>query len=158
MEETADKPEQQTPVAATPLQQPPKKLLSTPVIAFAGIGILAILALTAFMLLQPKEVPTPLTPEQPTPARELTLTLDSPADQTLAVQDEILISGTTTPGATVAVYTEEDEVIVETDPAGRFETTVTLVPGINSLNINAFLPEGQEKSVSLTIVYDDEQQ
>lgn len=153
----ASPPAQKPPEAAQPPQQPSKKPISKAVLIFACVGIIAIVATIAIILMRPQEEPGIPVPAQPTQVPEVPLTLDSPSDQTLVVQNEILVSGTTMPDATVAVYTEDDEIILEADSTGRFETTVTLAPGINSLNVKAFSPTGEEKSVSLSVVYDNEQ-
>jgi len=89
-------------------------------------------------------------------AQALILAVNSPADGTLAVNNEILVTGITSPNTTVVIYTESDEVIVTSDANGKFESTVKLTSGINSLNIYAFGDDGSEKTVSLDIVYDQE--
>src|SRR3989337_419732 len=45
----------------------------------------------------------------------VTLALTSPTDGELAVDGEILVKGKTLPGATVTIFTEEDEAIVTAD-------------------------------------------
>lgn len=82
------------------------------------------------------------------------LTVDSPKDGELAIDGEILVTGRTNPDSTVAVFTETDETIVESDSSGYFETTVKLSQGINSLNVTAFGENGQEKTESIDVVYD----
>ena len=149
---------QTTPPVMAPAPQPRSHGVSKPILIFAGVGIIVTVILMAMLFLQPQTTPVSLTPTttvEETP-QELTLTLESPADGTLAVANEMLVRGTTTPGATVAVFTETDEIIVETDAYGQFETTVQLAAGINSLNITAYSEDGQEKTITLNVVYDEE--
>jgi hypothetical protein len=158
-----------TPVSS-PVEQPVEKPLAEPqeqekstqniskiIILIGVVIVLVALAVIAYMtFLKPKEtLPVSTIPVQPTP-QELTLVLVSPVDEALAVEDEILVSGTTLPNATVAIYTESDETSLEADATGAFETTVQLSPGINSLNVTSFTNDGQEKTVSLNVIYDNE--
>ncbi|MBI4129977.1 hypothetical protein HY468_01530 [Candidatus Roizmanbacteria bacterium] len=134
-----------------------KQTISKPVLVFGVVGILVGLLVIGYtMFLKPPKTPPIIQQpiQQPTPA-ELTLTLESPTDGTLVVENEILVQGTTN-GTTIAIFTETDETIVESTFDGRFETTVQLSPGINSLIITAYSAEGQEKTITLNVVYDDE--
>ncbi len=123
------------------------------------VVIVLVLALGTFLLIRVMQPSTPQTTSQPTQQEiieQIPLTLDSPSEGALAIEDEILVKGKTLPNATVAIFTESDEVLVVSDLDGLFETTIKLIPGINSLNITAFSEKGDEKSLSINIVYDDE--
>ncbi len=84
--------------------------------------------------------------------KTLTLTLDSPKDEELSVNNEILVKGNTLPNTTVVMFNETDEVTVDSDANGNFETTIQLAEGINSLTVTAFAEDGQEKSLTVDIV------
>ncbi len=88
--------------------------------------------------------------------QKLTLDLINPKDGELAVNDEILITGKTLPGATVAVFDEIDEATVVSNQDGSFETTLKLTMGINSITVTSYTDDGEEKSITLDIVYDAE--
>jgi hypothetical protein len=128
-----------------------------------GIVFIVLLVLLGggFLLaqqMQTKSVPAP-TVALPSPqviAQPLTLTLNSPKAGELAVNNEILVTGKTLPNTTVTVFTETDEAVVESDAAGNFETTMKLTSGINSLNVSAFSDSGEEKTVSMDVVYDSQ--
>ncbi|MBI4137322.1 hypothetical protein HY469_04635 [Candidatus Roizmanbacteria bacterium] len=141
---------------ATPAE-PVKKSTAKPLLLMIGIGLLIAAAVIAYLMMpkQQDTAPVVVAPMEE-PEEEISLTLESPADDALAVEDEVLVRGTTTPGATIAVFTETDEIIVESDENGHFETTVQLVQGINTLTVTAYSSEGQEKSITRTIVYDEE--
>lgn len=86
--------------------------------------------------------------------RQLTLNLESPSDGTLAVNNRILVKGTTSPNTTVVFYNDIDQSSVESDANGRFEGNLALAEGINSLVVTAFAENGEEKSVTVEIVND----
>ena len=84
----------------------------------------------------------------------LTLNLESPADETIVVSDRITVKGKTLPKTTVVFYTDSDANSIESDASGYFEGTINLSSGINTLTVEAFADNGEEKSISLDIVYD----
>ena len=65
----------------------------------------------------------------------------------------MLVKGQTLPNSTVVIYSNTDETDVESDASGNFEGTTLLATGSNSLVVTAFSDTGEEKSVSLDIVY-----
>lgn len=94
---------------------------------------------------------TPAPPVQP-----FILTIESPTDETVVTNNIVTIKGKTLPNITVMYYTETDDGTLESDVNGNFEATLTLVDGINTLTIMAFAENGEEKSVTLSIIYDSE--
>lgn len=95
---------------------------------------------------QPETTPQPTTPP-------LSLTLYQPEDETVIKQASIVFKGKTAPLATIAILTEEDELILEADADGNFETEVDLIDGVNEIIISAFDEKGNEVSKTLTLVY-----
>jgi hypothetical protein len=155
-------PTQHTPVTSVPpfstAHQSTKKGFSKGILVFAAGGILASL-LIVFLVPSLFSSPSPslfTETQQEKPAPELTLSLESPSDGVLSVNNEVVVRGTTTPGSTVTIVTESDDAIVEPDVYGIFETTVKLLPGINSLMVTAYASDGQEQSTTLTIIHDTE--
>ncbi|MDP3998732.1 MAG: hypothetical protein Q8P89_03915 [bacterium] len=86
----------------------------------------------------------------------LDLLIESPSDETLAEDSQIVVKGKTQPNTVVAFFTEVDQNSVESDSQGKFEGTIGLAEGINTLNITAFGEDGVEKNTALNIVYDTE--
>lgn len=86
----------------------------------------------------------------------LTLTLESPVDEQLFIGEELLVKGKTLPNIPVVVFTDTDTNSTESDEKGSFETTIVLAGGINSLTVSAFADNGEEKSLALNLVYDDQ--
>jgi hypothetical protein len=97
-----------------------------------------------------------VTPEVslPTPQKDLTLTLESPTDGTLATDGQIMVKGKTLPNTTVAFYTDIDDGSIESDSSGNFMGNVRLGEGINTLTVTAFSDDGNEKTTSMDVVYD----
>lgn len=123
--------------------KPSVKLIAILVVAVILVGG----SITALVNRQNRE--TPQAPQEVT--QPVTLTLTSPAEGDVAVDDEIVVRGKTLPNTTVVIYTQSDETSVESDENGNFEETILLVEGENTLTVTAFSEDGQEKSVSLNI-------
>lgn len=101
-------------------------------------------------------------PETPEVKEEITtspaplpvsLTVDSPKDASIVDEDKTVVSGKTDPKAILAIFTEEEEVIIEADENGKFETEIDLIEGANEITVVTFDEEGNEASQSMTIVY-----
>ncbi len=152
------KTEEQIKVASTtPAELSQKPSPKLPLI-FISVTIFLILAIGGFFLYKANSnqsdlFPSPTESSQPSTA-PLTLDLDSPAEGELAVNDEILVRGVTLPDTVVLAYTDTDDASVTSDDSGKFETTLVLAEGINTVNVTAFSDDGQEKTVSLDIVRD----
>jgi hypothetical protein len=87
----------------------------------------------------------------------LTLTLESPTEDTVVVDSTIEIKGSTTPNTTVAFFTETADGTVESDAAGNFSGMIELEDGINTLTVTAYAEDGEEKTIVMDVVYDSEQ-
>lgn len=117
--------------------------------------VMASAGASAYFLLKPAPLSPPLQLSS-SPSPSLTLDLMSPTNDEIAVNNEILVSGTTLPNTTVVIFTETDESSIESDATGKFETTIVVQPGINTLTVTAFSETGDEKSVTRDIVFDTE--
>lgn len=119
--------------------------------------ILVTLALSIGALIFTKSTTPPVNltvNKQESAASSLTLTLESPVDETIVVSDMVTVKGKTLPNTTVVFYTDTDANSVESDATGYFEGTINLSSGINTLNVQAFAENGEEKTITLDIVYD----
>lgn len=141
---------------APALSTVPVKKNYIPLIAVGAMLVILLISGLVFLSLKPKpEVTQPvIIPQVKTESKPLTLQLTSPGEGDLAVNDEILVKGTTLPNSTVVIYTETDQTSVQSSTSGDFESTVKLTSGINSVNVSAFADDGQEKSMSINVVYD----
>lgn len=88
----------------------------------------------------------------------LFLNIESPTDSTLVTDATVVVKGKTLPNTVVSFFTEKDENSTESDPAGNFEGTIKVENGINTLTIVAYGKDGEEKSVTMDVVYDESTQ
>lgn len=144
----------------TPPSTPPSAPSRKPVLAIAAISAIVLAGIGAVVWINisgtPSQTPAPLAtaptsvPAPQPPALELL----SPADGDLAVNKEILVKGKTAPNLSVALYTDSDQALVQSDREGNFESTILLADGLNTLMVTAYTESGEETSLSIDIVYD----
>jgi maltose-binding protein MalE len=77
------------------------------------------------------------------------LTITEPQDETTVYLANLVVKGQTETDAVVSV----NEVVVDVDAEGKFSTTVTLEEGPNPIEVLASDFEGNEGSVTLTVIY-----
>ncbi|MBI4058586.1 hypothetical protein HY408_02360 [Candidatus Gottesmanbacteria bacterium] len=117
-----------------------------------GAAFLLVVGLAAYIkFLLP--VPEPL-PLERAAKPVFTLSLDSPTQGELVLNQEILVKGKTEPRAVVLIYSDTDIISVDSDEQGNFESTILLTNGINTLTVTAYGLDGQEKSVTVDLLYD----
>lgn len=103
------------------------------------------------------EIKSPLA-EETTPAVSpisvpQTLTLISPADQSLTKESKTKILGVTSPFSWVVMLSEKGEKGLQADEKGNFEEEVNLVSGENEIEVKSISETGEEASKVITIVY-----
>lgn len=132
-------------------------------LGFAPVLIILLLAaavavgLFLYTQWQPGAAPSTQPAPAPRAQRPLDLTIDSPTDGGLAVDQKLMVKGKTLPNTTVVIYTEEgDQNIIVSDPVGKFEGSIGLVEGINSFTVTAFAESGEEKTMNMDVVYNRE--
>lgn len=141
------------PISDTPA---PKKSNLIPLLLVLGLVVAIALPVTLYFtgnLSTPQtEAPVsqPLVKASPT-AIPFFLTVLSPSDTTAAVAGEILVSGKTLPGTTVAIVTDSDDELLESDASGNFESTVVVGNAGGNLQITAYGTDGEEKTQTFTI-------
>jgi len=79
----------------------------------------------------------------------VSLTVTEPLDETTVYVADLVVKGQTEPDAVVSV----NEAVVDVDAEGKFSTTVTLEEGPNLIEVLASDCEGNEGSVTLTVIY-----
>ena len=99
----------------------------------------------------------------PTPAQEMTnatpapsqhsLTITSPEDNDIITQEEIDITGLTSPNSYLTITSTNDEEIFESDDTGNFMSKIKLTGGANLIKVTSINPQGQEASKELTLVF-----
>jgi hypothetical protein len=96
-----------------------------------------------------EQLPSP----EPTPIVSHTLTIIEPANESISDQEEITITGSTTPNAVITIFTEENEYLLSADAEGAFSAAVTLIGGANDIIVTAFDEQGNRAEQVLTVVY-----
>lgn len=99
---------------------------------------------------QPPATPSPSPVLTPTPAAEvpLSLTIDSPASESIVKDRDIAIRGRTKPDAVVTVGNTNAEV----DENGNFTASVTLIEGINVVEVLASDLTGSTQGQVLVVI------
>jgi hypothetical protein len=103
---------------------------------------------------EPTPTPTPIL-VQAEPAPELSLSLTSPTIDTIADGKMLKVSGVTLPDTPVVFLTENFDNTVQSDETGAFDGEIELESGVNTLTVTAMADNGDEKSVTREIVFDD---
>jgi len=126
------------------------------------IGFVVGLVITGLLLVGPKLVSLlpniscpsfsfgqakPTTTPAPTNANT-GLTIDSPLAESIESSAELLVSGTTEPGAMVALQTDTDDEVVLAKEDGKYAGKVTLIEGKNDLTVTSY---GKTKQEAKTI-------
>lgn len=80
------------------------------------------------------------------------LTITFPRDNYVSFTDQITITGTGPITSPIAIISENNEYIIDTDATGRFSTDITLVGGENDISLTTY-NDNQIGTVKLTIIY-----
>lgn len=128
------------------------------VISHATILILALLFFAGlyYILYQDKFQPnfasyTPVTKEPVS----LFLEVSNPEDDTLVYDDNIIISGKTSPDLAVIITTNNTQAGLQSGKDGEFSKVLSLSPGVNLIEVTAFDAEGNTKSVTKSVFYSE---
>lgn len=145
-----------------------KSQLSTKTFVIAHLTILAVSLLFLaglYLLLYQDNRQVTLKDYLPvtTQPRSFNLEILNPEDELLTFDPNIIISGQTSPKATVIItqttpVSSKEEAILgfEATTRGQFTKTLTLVAGLNQIKITAFDDLGNHKLIERTIFYSEE--
>lgn len=86
------------------------------------------------------------------------LEINNPDDELLVTDKSLIVSGTTSPNAAIIVTNIEaqENFGLEASNRGDFSKIITLTPGVNLLEIQAFDQSGNSKLETRTIYYSEE--
>ncbi len=87
------------------------------------------------------------------PPATFALNLDSPDNNLLVFNKNLIISGNTNPNASVLISTLSNDSVITSKPDGTFSTDLTLDPGENNLKVVVFDKNGDSRSQERTIYY-----
>ncbi len=88
--------------------------------------------------------------------KSLRIDLDSPDDDTLSLDKEIIVSGKTSPGQQVLIMTDSLSLIVKAKTDGSFSTLISLDDGVNKITAVAFDSKGDNRFSERTVCYSKE--
>ena len=97
-------------------------------------------------------LPTPEISNAPKP-EEFSLTLDTPENESISNKDTIVVTGKTSPAATVVIVFEDDEIITTANESGSFSQEIDLIGVYNTIVITAFDKDGNAASDSRVVTY-----
>ncbi|TSC86873.1 MAG: Uncharacterized protein G01um10147_748 [Microgenomates group bacterium Gr01-1014_7] len=91
-----------------------------------------------------------------TPPKTLRLDLDNPDDDFLSFQSSVIVSGQTGPLKDVLIFTDSQNLIIESKKDGSFSTVLILNEGENKVTAVVFDTTGDSRLVERTVYYSKE--
>jgi hypothetical protein len=96
--------------------------------------------------------PTPT----PTPKPTVYISLSNPSDEKVVDSKTLTVNGKTNPDATIIIYTDNGQLVIQPSSQGDFSTTLTLDSGENLLKLISILPGGETTMIQRTVTYSTE--
>jgi len=139
------------------------------IIVFVAVIIGLVLTTVGYLIYQSFQTPsTPSTDttttksEQqtqlsPTPDKSFFITITEPQPESITDKRTVTISGTTNPGNTVIISSNQDDVVAEPKADGTFSTSITINAGPNVIVARAMNDKGEsvEETRVVTFVSED---
>lgn len=91
-----------------------------------------------------------------TPPKTLRLDLDQPGEDSLTFQSPILVSGKTAPLSQVLIFTDSQNLVVQSKKDGSFSVSLDLDQGENRITAVVFDSTGDFRSSGKTVYYSKE--
>ena len=88
--------------------------------------------------------------------KSFTLTLNQPEDEALVFNNQILVSGKTSPFLQVLISTNFSDQVVEAKADGSFSDTLNLEKGVNNIKVLAFDKTGDIREIERVVYYSEE--
>lgn len=88
--------------------------------------------------------------------KSFTLDLTQPSDDLLTFDEQILVSGKTSPQMQVLISTDTYDLVIESKPDGTFSQSLDLEEGVNNLSVVVFDHKGDTREENRTIYYSKE--
>lgn len=88
--------------------------------------------------------------------KSLRLELEQPADDTLVFAPSVIVSGKTGPKSLVLLFSDTQNVVIESNSKGAFSTVLKLDEGVNNLTAVVFDASGDSRSDERTVYYSKE--
>ena len=84
------------------------------------------------------------------------LIINEPTDEEVVDNKTVTVSGQTTAGSAVAIYTDSTQQVIQPSQTGTFSTTVTIGSDENLITITSFAPNGEEQTVHRIVTFSSE--
>jgi len=125
---------------------------------FLGLGLGLVVtygiytARSAFLKhpLQPEVSPSATPAASPT---DSALSLFSPEDESIQLEDSVKVTGTTFPNAHVIIFVNNTSSITDADTTGNFSVEVILIEGANVITVRALDDNGNQAEQRRTVIY-----
>ncbi|MBI2599721.1 hypothetical protein HYW43_02245 [Candidatus Daviesbacteria bacterium] len=91
-----------------------------------------------------------------TPPKTLVLDLSQPDEDSLVFKSPILVSGQTSAGRQVLIFTDSQSLVIKSKLNGSFSSTLDLDEGVNKITVVAFDDNGDSKQIQRTLYYSKE--
>lgn len=89
----------------------------------------------------------------PSPTSASSLSIQQPTNNLLTSEATVRIVGRALPQSYIIILTPNNEFFTTADQDGDFAQEVELQTGANLITVNSTTPEGQQETVSLSVVY-----
>ncbi len=89
----------------------------------------------------------------PTPKIQDGISIITPEDHAVVFESLLPVKGTSKPGSTIVIVSDDDEKIIESDENGNFETEIDLVGGENNILFGSYSSDTFIASASVQIIY-----
>ncbi len=83
----------------------------------------------------------------------LFLEITAPADNTIAEEPKVTVTGRTNPENYVAIVAEKSEHLIVPNDIGQFSQEIALIGGANTVKITVYTATGEKVEKTLNIVY-----
>lgn len=93
-------------------------------------------------------------PEEPVSNQKvITLTISTPADESVTNKRSVDVKGKTDPQNTVIISTNQEDVVAQPTDLGEFTATVAIDTGVNKLVVESINPNGESTKIERTISF-----
>ncbi len=87
--------------------------------------------------------------------KETGFTIDSPLPDSIENANDLLVSGSATPGATLIIQTDTDDEVVTAKEDGKYAGKVTLAEGKNDVTVTSY-SKGTTDARTVTVFFTEE--
>lgn len=130
-------------------------ILANLIILFAGLIFLGVLY---YILNIQYERPKTLLSNGPLTSapKSLLLSLEQPEDNSLIFTNSLVVSGKTASSKELLIYTDTNDLVIESKPDGSFSSRLDLDEGENRITVVVFDSTGESRSTERTVYYSKE--